>query len=210
MWTKLSACLLALSFLIPATVQAQSDDYDVIAIKKKYFLKAKRHEFGLNVGVIPNDSFSTGVPLGGHWGYHLSESFALELSGGYNISFNTDATNTLENNFGITPSIDELNYYGELHAAWSPIYGKLSFLTKKIIYFDMSFYAGGGVSDLSMTGLNPHLTFGISPRFVLNKWMALRFDIKDNVIIRTSPGTRNTIKQVLFVMAGLHFFFPIR
>lgn len=213
---KLILSWLAMQLLITtgtAWAQRSGDEDDsvsVVTVRKRYFTKSHRTEFGINGSWVGNDSYVRSAVLGGSLAYHMSESFYLEGSGGYFINYDTNNTDLLQNQFGITPDTDDLNFYGSVVAGWSPIYGKLSFLDKKIIYFDTSFYAGGGASDATVSGLSPHATVGIAQRFVFSKSVALRLDLKDNLILRDDTGVDSALRHVIFVGMGLSFFFPLR
>ena len=208
------AGLMVLTLAIPSLGWAQNptedDDITVVTIRKKYFLKDNRQEFNLHGGYVPNDSFIHSLVVGGGYGYHYTEDFFLELTGGYFFNYNTDSTDLLKGTFGITPDTDDLEYYGELHFGWSPIYGKLNFLTRKIVYFDVSSYLGGGVSQAQISGLSPHGVIGIASRWVLSKCLTLRLDIKDQLVIRDDTGVDGTLRNVVYVILGFSFFAPIK
>ena len=209
-WMKIIPVLtLAFTLAFPAGAQ-EKDDYSVIAIKKKYFLKAKRYEFGINAGIVPNDSFVTGFTIGGNLGYHFSETFFAEIVGGLVTNRDTASTKFLRDDVGIQVDTDDIDYYGEVHLGWTPIYGKLSFLTKKIIYFDFSIYGGGGFTSSVNNEFSPHAVIGVAQRFVLNKWMALRFDLKDAIIFRDNAGVRDEIRDAVYFLVSLNFFLPLR
>jgi outer membrane beta-barrel protein len=187
------------------------EDIPVVTVRKRYFLKTQRFEFGPSLAWVPNDTFVRSFALGGTIGYHFSESFFFEVPFAYFLNSESDSTDFLQNNFGIAPDTDDMNYYATAQFGWSPIYGKLNFLSKKIVYFDASAYAGIGATDSEIVGVSPHFTIGIAQRFVLSKWVALRFDLKDNIVYRTDDvGVDSTIRHVIFVMMGVNFFLPMK
>ncbi len=206
--------IMLLVILAPIEVVAQGvssdDDIPVVTVKKKYFLKGKRSEFGVHAGIIPNDAFVTSYAVGASYGYHFNELFFFEIPAAIIFNSKSNDTDILESNFGITVDTDDLNYYVEGHLGWTPIYGKINFLGKKIIYLDTSFYIGGGVTDADISGLSPHAVIGIAPRIVLTKWMTLRLDVKDALIFRDDTGVDSSRRNILYVLLGLDFFFPLR
>ena len=214
---KIITGVLAFSLLLTTTqawaqkgLDDEEDSVSVVTVRKRYFLKGNRTELNLNGSWVGNDSYVRSLVAGGSLGYHFSEGFFMEAVGGYFINYDTSNTDLLQNQFGITPDTDDINYYGTVHVGWSPIYGKLNFMSKKVVYFDTSFYTGLGGTDANVSGLAPHATFGLAQRFVFNKSMALRFDIKDNVVVRDDTGVDSAIRHVVFVGMGLSFFFPLR
>ena len=167
--------LVVVALLLPEQTLAQGaedDDVTVVSIRKKYFLKGKRHEFGPQVGFVANDTFSNSYMIGGTYGYHLNERLFFEIPAGLYLTSESNSTKNLRSNFGIQPDLDDLEYFAEGHVGWSPIYGKFNFLTRQIVYFDVSFYGGAGVTSAEVSGLSPHAVFGGAARIVLKKWVA--------------------------------------
>lgn len=185
-------------------------DIPVVTVRKRYFLKSHRSEIGLNAAWLPNDTFVRSYALGASYGYHFNESFFIEVPAGIILNSDSDSTTFLRDNFGVTPDLDDMKWYASAHVGWSPIYGKLAFMSKKVVYFDSSFYTGLGASDARVSGISPHLVLGLAQRFVLSKWMALRFDIKDNIGYRDDTGVDSALRHTFFVTAGLSFFMPVR
>ena len=208
------AVVMVLALITPGELLAQKwssdDDIPVVTVKKRYFLKTKRSEIGANAGFLFGDTFVNTIGFSGLYAYHLSEMFFLEATGGFYLNYNSDSTKQLINDFGITPDTDDVKYYAEAHIGWTPIYGKLNFLGKKIVYFDASLYGGGGITDAKVSGLSPHVVVGLAQRFVFTKWMALRLDVKDSVVIRDSAGTAGTLRNMVGVYVGLSFFLPVK
>ena len=57
----------------------------VRVLQRRLYQTDNEFQLTLYVGAIPNDPFLNYYPIGGRFGYHITESIAVELSGAYNI-----------------------------------------------------------------------------------------------------------------------------
>ena len=121
-----------------------------------------------------------------------------------------------------------------LEVAWAPVYGKLNLAAEQVLHFDLALLAGpdfithdevlarDAADALALAGGKPgsksaiggHAGLGV--RIFLNRFMALRFDVKDYVYAVKIPNwvegvdnrPRNDLQNQLFFELGLSFFFP--
>lgn len=159
------------------------------------------HEFQVGVGVLPVDAFSKGVAFGGGYAWHITDLWAVELRAAYMQNIKTSLRDKLENNFGEPPlKFAEIKLYGELGALFKPIYGKLSFLNKTLVYGEiyLSLAAivarmeGGTATDDEPQGKGDRMAFGGAPGFglrgYLNRYMSLRFDFRYMLLYSRGEG----------------------
>ena len=172
-----------------ATTSGAAEEADVSAIKEKYwargdeselgvvqnrtYSKAKRVEFSLFYGFVSSDPFLQINSLGGSVGYNFSEYLSVSLIG-WNYSVSPSAALlTFQETLGATTNNNPPKYYlgGEVSA--SLLYGKLSLLGKKIIYYDFHLTAGAGETvTLNGTYVTPSL--GLGQRVYLSQQTFLR------------------------------------
>jgi outer membrane beta-barrel protein len=118
--------------------------------------------------------------------------------------------------------------------AWAPVYGKLNLAAEQVLHFDLALMAGAdyithdevlsrdAAEALAAAGGTPATTstigghVGVGVRIYLNRFLALRFDVKDYVYAVTVPNwiegsgnqPRTDIQNQLFLELGLSFFVP--
>jgi hypothetical protein len=110
---------------------------------------------------------------------------------------------------------------------WSPIYAKVSLLEQKILYLDMSIGIHLGTSkyrimtiDGGLVRSTSHYGIDISQLWFIQKWIALRFDIrntwsKQKQYLYHKPGTEPESERYLGTselqdntwVFGVNFFF---
>lgn len=213
-----------------------SDKLDVSGLEKKYWA-AKDTDFS----VVQNRTYSKAgrFALTGQYGYYVNDSYndvqALRLAGDYYFNerygveldyeafsaVNSQSTNAyLNSNGGVMPNHNQPQTYYGAAFNWVPIYAKMSLLNSRIIYFDMAFSPGFGISTSQQqlrgaypTTSAPTFSFNISQHFFLSNWFALRFDfqnrwyndeIKD---FRTTQVMSNSLYHESSLMGGVQFFF---
>ncbi len=150
----------------PATEQRGSDKLDIKKLEQKYwaakdddfsvvqnrrYTKAQRF-FGTVAGGVPiNDPFSAGTLLGLQVGYFFNERWGLDLtytSG--NLSDNDSVKNYKTLNGAVSPNYNVFNNSVILSGTFVPLYAKMSFLDRSIIYFDMGISLGVGTTGYTI------------------------------------------------------------
>lgn len=126
---------------------AKDDDFSVV--QNRAFPKAGRF-YGTLLGGIPiNDVYSSGTVTGLSLGYYVSERWGLEVmhvNAGY---AENEAVRQFIDDHGTYPNHNRLNSMTSLQWNYVPLYAKMSFLDRKIIYFDMG--VGLGIGQTSFT-----------------------------------------------------------
>jgi outer membrane beta-barrel protein len=109
-----------------------------------------------------------------------------------------------------TNFVSPTSFYG-VDVKWVPVYGKLSFVNRKITPFDLYFSAGGGVTATNQGGSEPTVHFGTGQIFALSKSAAFRWDFSWNFYNASSGvagAKQNSLYNNLFLTVGASFFFP--
>lgn len=188
---------------------------DVAVIQRKFLPRTGRFEFsGSGMGGLNNPFFNNmGVNLRG--AYFLSEKWGIEANAMFFSSVARDVTNTLREaplNVNTANLVTAKAFYGGA-IKWVPIYGKIGFMNRKIVPFDLFFTGGGGVTQtqkqMEFTG-----HFGTGQSFAITKSFALRWDIIWNFYqatvdsVQVVGATQTTFNSDLFLSVGVSYFIP--
>jgi outer membrane beta-barrel protein len=121
---------------------AKDDDFSVV--QNRRYVKANRFYLTGTVGVPFNDAYSTGTVQGLDFGYFWNERWGVE--GQYlNASMTeNDSTKQFQNTYKVYPDHNVLKATEFVSGVWVPLYAKMSWLDKAIIYFDMGVTLGAG------------------------------------------------------------------
>lgn len=230
----------------PPAVAATSTSSPVKVIQRKNFLKVKRLEISPFVGSEMLDAFMSHYVLGGSATYHFTEVFAAELLVGYSPSLSSiggalgvekadtldlkDITLELEASANARPVTSKLGAYGSLDMVFSPVYGKLAWMGKRIINFDFIFMAGLGLlqtHDQSTEAIeeapNPVVAqalqdqtslasnFGFGFRAAFSPSMAFKVEGREYLYVESVYANDYVVQSrnyFFMAQAGLSFFFP--
>jgi len=203
---KLALYLTVLSFVLAVPTHAQEDSgedvqeqsgeaqaVDVKDIKNKYWAKGEKTKLGVvqnrkytksgkfEIGAfgafISTDPFINVKAMGLRMGYHINENFGVSLFAWRDFVSKSGAQLAFEQNTGGSANTnDPFAFYG-LEGTASFLYGKLSLFGQKIIYYDL-FFAGGGGLTVTETGNSPSALIGLGQRFFVSDHFSLRFDYR--------------------------------
>jgi outer membrane beta-barrel protein len=209
------------------------DGIDVV--QSRIFRKAYRHEFSIDGGVIPNNTFLFYEAASAKYAYHFSEGLAFEAAyfRGFNQNKpilddlaaiecpsansdldgdgNTEADTNGDGNpncpvtLRAQPDPMKNAYFGSL--IWSPIYGKFAIFSKKIFHFDIFLSAGAGLFDNERSNRFA-FSVGTGIKIFMNEWMATKVEFR-NITVRESAPFSNIVNNRLFTL-GVSFFFPTK
>jgi len=203
----LAAALLATLVASPGAAQADEteddakwEESDKLPVVQNRLYRME-HEFNAGVGVLPIDTYYKGVTFGGGYAWHWTDLWAFEAHFSYLQNIKTSLRDKLENNFGIpTTRFAEIKYYGELGGLFKPLYGKLSFLNKTLVYgeFYLSLAAivarmeGGTKDEENPKGKPERMAFGAAPGFGLRGYItehiSVRFDLRQLLLYSMGEG----------------------
>lgn len=148
----------------PATPAKDSDKLDIQELEQKYwapkdtdfsvvqnrtYTKAKRWAASLLTGPLVNDPFNAGFNYALSANYYFDERYGVELMFQKSDLTDSDATKDFRKSVGggVRPDFNrDLGFYG-IGFNYVPFYAKMSFLGKKIIYFDMQITPFIGMSS---------------------------------------------------------------
>jgi outer membrane beta-barrel protein len=174
------------------------DRDDIHSIHKKLYLKDGRHELGVQIGGIVNNS---GFALGTvSYQYHFFENAGIEAGlGGYGFKLGAD---------------DRLAFY-QASLTFSPLYGKISLFTWAVANFDIYILGGGGVVNYTTVtkGSSFMANVGMGWRFFLNEWMSAKVEYRDYIYSRRNPANSVAKESVMHnhaITAGVSFMLPTR
>jgi outer membrane beta-barrel protein len=189
-----------------------SEFKDIAVIQKRFLPKTQRFEAFGGVNGILNDKFFTSVGLNGRLGYSFTERLGIELLVMVLSTSEREVTRNLVDRRGVktTNFVSPQNYYG-LDFRWTPLYGKMGFINKKITAFDLYFSAGAGMTNTNQGGSEPTVHFGTGQIFSITKSTAFRWDFSWNFYNARSGvagASQNSLYNNLFLTIGASFFFP--
>ena len=156
---------------------ARGEESEMGVVQNRTFSKGKRLEIGIFGGSLSTDPFLSVQTVGVRVGYHLNETFAFHLLGWHDFVSDSTALETFKDTLGATTNNNPpINYLGAESTA-SLVYGKLSLLGKKILYYDMHALAGAGVTATeSGNYITPHV--GLGQQIFLSQSLSLRVDYR--------------------------------
>lgn len=156
---------------------ARGEESSMSVVQNRLFSKEKKFELGLTVGTLSADPFLTTTTLNLSGGYHFTEFFSLHAIYGHAFVGPSSALRTLETQLKTTANTNEPKYFLDMEARASLLYGKLSLLGAKILYFDLHFSGGLGMVSTE-SGKNFNFTFGIGQQIFLSQTFVLNFSYK--------------------------------
>lgn len=198
----LMALALCLGFTAPAFAQsADSDKVDLKKLEEKYwaakdsdysvvqnrtYTKANRPYLSLSYGPLLNDSYSTGRMTNAALGYFFSERWGVEFAYEKGDLKDNDGVTKYRDQYGVQVDYNKFVTNKSLNVIFVPLYAKMSFLDRSILYFDMQFAAGIGqaeyeiqrdIGPASQTATSFNLD--VTQQLFFHEHWALRLDIKN-------------------------------
>lgn len=189
-----------------------SEFKDIAVIQKRFLPKTQRFEAFGGINGILNDKFFSSIGVNGRLGYSFTERIGIELLVMVLATGERDVTRDLRERRGVktTNFVSPQNYYG-VDFRWTPLYGKMGFLNKKITTFDLYFSAGAGMTNTNQGGSEPTIHLGTGQIFAITKSAAFRWDFSWNFYNARSGvagAAQNSLYNNLFLTVGASLFFP--
>jgi outer membrane beta-barrel protein len=201
---------------------------DTRVIEKRVFQKDGRSEFGLYVGIAPNDDFWNYYPIGLRYDYYFNEQIAIEFSGAYVFSQSTKLKNFILDNYGVVHHGDinlagvpqSVEWYAGLNAYWTPFHGKISAFNKKLGSFDLGLIVGAGAigtalydpqgNVLSRSKVAVMGDVGLGFHFFVTDLVAIRADYRHYIFpandTGVNPGASGSARQMAEITLGVSIF----
>jgi outer membrane beta-barrel protein len=187
----------------------------VKAVQRKGFLKRGRWELGASLPASLNDAFFQKVGAGGRIAYHLHDSFALRLRGDWFSSVRTGRVREGAVAFSSQLLSSELQQQVLLDGMWSPVYGKIAFLGRRIIHFDLFLQAGFGLvwsaTSSAPRNLGPHFATDVGGgiRFYPADYLALEAGLTATMYPDQPAATApSSLQKVVAANFGVSIFLP--
>lgn len=186
---------------------------DVAIIQRRYLPKTSRFELTGGAFTNLNNPFFNALGINARLAYYLRERYALEAILALATTSSRQVTDDLANEPGIsTDNVVTSRGFGALAFKWNPIYGKMTWLNKTIVPFDLNFNLGLGLTRTTEDRDEPTLHLGTSQVFALSKGMAFRWDLIWNFyqakLTRNDQSTETLNQNDLYLGVGMSFYFP--
>jgi outer membrane beta-barrel protein len=163
---------------------AKDDDFSVV--QNRAFTKANRFFVSALGGFPINDPYSNGSSTYLSLGYHTSERWGYELSYMKADLRDNDATEQFIKDHKTVPNHNTLVSTTTAQVNFIPLYAKMSFMDKKIIYFDMGIALGLGQTAFTQnivtgdkSGTATHYMFSLYQHFFFSEHFAFKFDFRN-------------------------------
>jgi outer membrane beta-barrel protein len=198
----LVAVLLAWAAPVAAQVAGESGEEGAprVVQNRKHVMS---HELSLGVGTVPIDPYYKGLTgtfsytvHGTNWGWEV-------VSFTYARDFWTSLRDDLEHNWRQpgSPKVPEMQFLGDSNLVWKPLYGKLAYLNRSLLYGE--FYAVLGAAGAKYTETNYYVggDVGFGFRVHLSERISTRLDFRYYRFQRLEKAADND--NVLFINLGL-------
>ncbi|MFP4600312.1 MAG: outer membrane beta-barrel domain-containing protein, partial [Persicimonas sp.] len=204
--------------LDPEDPQFWAKSREVYTVQKRPFLKEGRFAATLYGGIIPNNIFEQYFPAGLRLNYYILENIGLELAGSYAFKAPTGLKEDVRDQQGVGAEQiligDTQIFHGNFGVVWSPFYGKTSFYSSALNYFDLYLFGGVGMvvtetqNDFNTppdTGVKAEGVLGAGLAFYLGENASIRMDYRQFVFPQVNPP--GGIAQPSEVSLGFGWFF---
>lgn len=200
-WTVWAAPAAAEQSLDSELEQYWATERDLPVIQDRLYERDGRLGAGLFVGLMSSEPFFHYYPVGARVSYHFSNYLGLEVGGSFMdvgpLTSHTELTefmySELQESFDSSQHTqDRFLWRTNAMAMWSPFYGKLAALQKKLLHFDLNFGAGVGLAGVErpqweLGGIEPQeagaedtmvpeFVVGAGAHFFVNEDFVLRLD----------------------------------
>ena len=182
---------------------------EISIIQKRFLPKSQRIQFTGAFTTITNNPWFTTMGISLKAAYFFTEAWGLEGTYTTMTSSQRQAAQELHDNNNV--SADSFgfpkNYFG-LDAKYSPFYGKMTWLNKKIVPFEHYFTAGLGNTSVSTGGSGATVHLGTGQNFALSKRFSVNWDFSMMAYsAKSTDGTVQSFNDLLFTV-GMSFFYP--
>jgi len=149
---------------------------NVRVVQERFYKKSSRLSLGIFAGVTHTDPFLDVSHFGGTLGFFFTERIGIRAHYWRFLADRSTALDEFDRQRGGEQSVvtnPQKSFMGG-EIAYSPLYGKMSLMGDKIIYFDFLVHAGAGIID---TKFDRYLMpiIGFSQYIYLNDTFALDF-----------------------------------
>lgn len=156
---------------------ARGDESEIGVVQNRLYSKANKFELGVFGGFVTTDPFLNVKSTGASLGYHFNEYWSLNVLGWTSFVSPSSALTTFREIMGAETNYNSPKSFIGVEGVASFLYGKLSLVGKKIIYYDMHLSGGSGMTDTeSGRYFTPFL--GIGQQIYIAKSISVRVDYR--------------------------------
>ncbi len=182
---------------------------EISVIQKRFLPKTGRLQFTGAFSTITNNPWFLTMGVSLKAAYYFTEAWGIEGTYTSMTSSQKTSAQELHDNNGV--SADSFgfpkNYIG-VDAKYTPFYGKMAWLNRKIVPFEHYFTVGGGNTSVSTGGSGPTLHIGTGQNFALSKRFSANWDFSVmNYSAKATDGTVQSFSDLLLTV-GMSFFYP--
>lgn len=182
---------------------------DLAVIQRNYMPKTERWQASLMGTLVPSDVLYKTYGLTARLGYHFTEKWGFELNESYFTSSKSEDLQNLESKQRVSAtnqtSIRNL-LTGQIY--FNQIYGKMAFLDKQIVPFELYNILGYGIATDQNGDTSNALTVGIGDLVSLSRSSAVRIELSLSIFqSKTVAGDKSTT-NFIFLNIGYSRFFP--
>ncbi len=201
-------------------------------VSGRLFFKRHRFELSPTFNVSFGDAFFQKLGVALKADYHIFETFSVTAHVAYHFNLTSHAVSICDSSGACgSPEVESLtNVPGKLGLlvgagiSWTPIYGKLSLFSEKVIHFDLGLTGGiDGIQYMVPSELGEEHPFfdkaggntftfgghfGLIARLIFSERIAMRFELRDYVYngatVKLGKETSKIENQIMFEI-GLSF-----
>jgi|694.fasta_scaffold69894_3 outer membrane beta-barrel protein len=189
---------------------------EVLVVQKKFTRKEWRHEITpVLFGGIPFGTVRRTMTSGGSYSLHLKDWLALEpINFTFSKNFFTSFTDDINSASGtnLRPDPQRILYFLTTGVQFTPIYGKVSTLSRWLAYVEPYFGLGAG---LAKTETDSYFTFypAVGMRVFFREWFSMKLELRDYMYteqtINPTTGARTpNFRNNYAVGVALSFWLP--
>jgi outer membrane beta-barrel protein len=172
---------------------AQGEESQLGVVQNRLYTKGKKFQLGVLGAKAMDDPFLSSTTYGLNVSYNFTEFWGLSLLGWkYGVKA-SNALKTLRAGGKEANTVEPEHFLGS-EATGSFLYGKLSLLGSAIIYYDMHFSAGAGVTKTENDAAAPTVSLGVGQRFYLTKMLSLKIDYRAQTFVATEKEKEITAR----------------
>jgi outer membrane beta-barrel protein len=174
-------------------------------VQKRDFLKKLRLEATIWGGFWASDLLSTSYDYGGALAFYPVEDWGIEASL-LVTPFSLAVEKPLTQFFAGHVFNSSLAFVVMANVLWSPIHMKIRATERGIVHGDLFFVLGAG-DTINSTVQGATFDVGIGLKLYPNKWFAVRFDLRDYIMIQEAVGVQRVTNNLIGTF-GLSLFIP--
>ncbi len=174
-------------------------------VQKRDFLKRLRLELSAWGGFYASDLLSSSYDYGGALAFYPGEDFGFEASLVV-TPFDLAVERPLTQFFSGQIFHSSLAFIVVGNFLWSPVHLKLRVSEHAIAHGDVFFALGAG-DTLNQTAQGATFDVGLGLKLYANRFLAVRFDLRDYVMIQEAVGIERVTNSLMGVI-GLSLFIP--